>query len=585
MPHLIVRLLLALMCLCASPGWAMNPAPAGTVVLNDGIPSYEITGDVESWIDVGSKASIATLSGRSQKFTTDAALRRHSLTERDTLWIKLRLMRSTGSTAAWTMNIPLPFVDSVTLYQRDDSGGWSAQSAGDTLPQPSWSKQGLYPEFDLQLPIGMPQEMYLRVRNFKHVSIPIRLATVPEREFQRLQETLLLGLMLGTLLALSTLSLVRFLEHGNRSDVWASLFSVLIILTVAQLNGVLNVFVWAHMPEWGNYAYAIAPVVAMGAALLFVRNLHTLSTHYHRYDAVLNLAGWGTILSVLAYAVLARSIADRICYLIFLMATLVGLAASVLSWRGGSPIWRWLMLAYVPQFMGLLRMVAEAIGLVPTLWEMRYVTSVSAAMSVPLLVYALSRTTHDRKELEVRANHLPTQDALTGLLTREVFQTHLSDAMERAIDSRAPIALVLVKVINHEHIRKSLGDPVAEQSLLRAVVKLHRILRDVDPAGRVAAAHFALLLDGVSSRQMLTERMVQLIASGLIPLPGLTPPVTLQFHVACVLLHENPLAPENALAQLDALLDSMSPHTRRPIRFLEPVPTQAAALQVEVTPA
>jgi hypothetical protein len=93
------------------------------------------------------------------------------------------------------------------------------------------------------------------------------------------------------------------------------------------------------------------------------------------------------------------------------------------------------------------------------------------------------------------------------------------------------------------------------------------------------------LLDGVGSRQMLTERMVQLIASGLIPLPGLTPPVTLQFHVGCVLLHENPLTPETALAQLDALLESMSPHTRRPIRFLEPVPTQAAALQVEAVPA
>ena len=43
------------------------------------------------------------------------------------------------------------------------------------------------------------------------------------------------------------------------------------------------------------------------------------------------------------------------------------------------------------------------------------------AMSVPLLMYALSRATHDRKELAIRANHLPNQDALPGLPTREAF--------------------------------------------------------------------------------------------------------------------------------------------------------------------
>jgi diguanylate cyclase (GGDEF)-like protein len=347
---------------------------------------------------------------------------------------------------------------------------------------------------------------------------------------------------------------------------------------VAQINGVLNVFVWPRLPEWGNYAYGVMPVFAVGAALLFLRDLYALSTHYHRYDVFLGRVGWATMASVLAYAVLDRYTADRIGAIVMLFATSAGLAATILSWRGKSTIWRWLMLAYVPQYLGLIRMLAEALGVVPIWWELRYLTSISVSLSVPILIYALSRATHDRKELEVRANHLPTQDALTGLLTREVFQSHLNDAVERAIDSREPIALVMVKVINHKHIRETLGDTVAEQSLLRAVIKLHRILRDVDPAGRVDTANFALLLDGVATRQMLTERMVQLVASGLIPLPGLTPPVTLQFHAACVLLHENPVAPESALDLLDTLLAGMASHTRRPIRFLEAVPTQAAPL-------
>jgi diguanylate cyclase (GGDEF)-like protein len=584
MPSLLARLLLALTCLCACPTWAANSAPLEPVLLGDGSPSFEVTSDIQTWIDTNSKATIEAVALSPKNFTSGLALTRHPLSDKDTLWIKLYLLRPPGNSAEWHLTIPLPFLDSATLYQPNATGGWSVQTAGDTIAQANWNKRWLYPEFDLSLTTGATQVVYLRVRNFKHVSIPLRLATKPEREYQRILEVILLGLLLGALVCLSLLSVVRYLEHGEFSDIWASLYGLLITLTVAQINGVLNVFLWASVPDWGNYAYAIMPLIAMGAALLFVRDLYALSTHFHRYEAFLSAVGWGTIASVLLYAVMPRSAADKVSYIILLTATVIGLGATGVSWLGGSSIWRWLMLAYMPQFLGLSALMAEALGWVPTMWEMRYITSACVALSVPVLVYALSRATHDRKELEVRANHLPTQDALTGLLTREVFQSHLDDAVQRSIEHREPISLVLVHIINHAHIRQSLGDPVAEQSLLRAVVKLHRILRDVDPAGRVGTAYFALLLDGVATRQTLTERMVQLIASGLIPLPGLYPPVTLQFHAACVLLHENPVAPETALPALEALLASMSPHTRRPIRFLEPEPTQAAALQSELSP-
>jgi GGDEF domain-containing protein len=387
---------------------------------------------------------------------------------------------------------------------------------------------------------------------------------------------------LGLLLALSALSGVRYLEHGNQIDAGALLYGTLTLLTVAQFNGVLNVFLWAEVPALADYAYAVIPVIGVGVTLLFSRELCALSTRYPRYNKALHTVGWSTITSVVAYLVFDRQTADGIVYSAMVLASSMALLAALLSWRSHSPIWTWLLLAYIPHWLVLMRLLAEAYGLVPTYWEMRYVMSFSMALSVPVLLYALSRATHDRKELAFRANHLPTQDALTGLLTKEVFVGHLQEAYARAVDHREVVALVMVRIVNHEYIRRRLGDPVAEQSLLRGVVKLHRILRDVDSAGRVGTASFGLLLEGVATRENLTERMVRLIASGLIPLPGLTPPVTLQFHVVGVLLHENPVPPETALDKLDALLDAMSPQTRRPIRFLEPVPTQAGALQSDM---
>ncbi|MBX9818836.1 MAG: diguanylate cyclase, partial [Burkholderiaceae bacterium] len=385
-------------------------------------------------------------------------------------------------------------------------------------------------------------------------------------------------LVIGTLLTLAVLSVIRHYEHKNPFDLKAAWYGLLVAMSVAQVNGVLNAVLWTAWPTWADYANSILPLLTVGTSLLFVRKLYALSTHFHRYDKTLVLIAWGTLGAVVGYVLLGRDVADRIGTAALLAATSVGLLVTVMSWRGGSTIGTWLMLAYVPQCVCLMWLVAEAFDLVTNRWEMRYFMSLSVALSVPTLMYALSRATHDRKEVALRAGQLPTQDALTGLLTAQAFQSHVQDAYQRAIDTREPVALVLVSVINLERIRATMGDTTAEQCMLRAVIKLHRILRDVDPAARIGTERFAMVLEGVTSRQALTERLVKLVASGLVPLQGLEPEVTLQFQAACVLLHDNPVPPERVLEDLSGVLAGISPRTRRPIRFLEPVPTQAAPL-------
>jgi GGDEF domain-containing protein len=585
MPSLLGRLLLTIFCLCGSLAWANNPLTDDVIVLNDNVPAVQVSADVKSWIDEGSHAAIALIAGGAVNFKSGRAEDYYQLNKFDTLWIKLSVKRPMGNTAQWTLNVPLPFLDSVTLYQADAAGRWVAQRAGDSVGQSEWPRQGLYADFELTLADSTPKDLYLQIRNFKQVSVPIRLATFQQREMQRQLELLGMGLMLGALLSLAILSLLRYVEHRKAIDGWAALFGLLIASTIGQINGVMNVFVWAQLPEIGNYASGVVPVVTVGCALLFIRNIFSLHVHYRWFDRFLSSVGWGTIASVVAYAVVDRFIADWISNVFMIFAILIGIVATYLSRRDGSVVGRWLMFALLPVFSTILYMVGEAVGLVPTLWQMRYLTSLGVAIAIPVLLYALSQLTHDRKELVVRANHLPTQDALTGLLTPEVFQTHLETAVQRAIDHREPLALVMVRVTNHEHIRQAYSDTTAEQCLLRAVVKIQRILRDVDPAGRVGTAEFALLMEGVATRQALTERMVKLIGSGLIPLPGLVPEVTLHFHAVCVMLHDNPVPPGRVLDDLRDLMAGMSPHTRRPIRFLEALPTEASQMHSQAEPA
>lgn len=586
MPSMLERLplslprllrLLSLVLLCAGTCWSAEVAQPETLVLVDNTTGFQVKGDILTWLDSGAQGSLATVAtavANPGNFAPTSALSYFSLGKNDALWIKLRLLRPHGSKSEWTLNIPTPSVDALALYQSDAAGNWSMQRAGDTIAQTEWQKAGLYPEFALSLPAGVPQDVLLQVRNFKPTGIPMRLFTTRHSEAQRQLELLTVALMIGSLLSLVVLSFIRYLEHRNHLDILASLFGLLITASIAQLNGVLNNFVWFATPRIGNYASGVMPMLLLGCGLLFVRNLFALATHHQGFGGFLSLLGWGAILAVLGFGLADRYVADWFISGILLLATVLGLFLATLIWRAGNPAGRWLVATMLPQCLCALWMTVESTGLIPVVWEIRYVTSLCISVAVPILLYILSQLTHDRKQLVMRANHLPTQDALTGLLTPAAFQTHLEDAVERAISRREPLSLALVRIVNHEQIRQTMGDPVAEQCLLRAVVKVQRVLRDVDPAGRVGTAQFALLMEGVATREALSERMVKLIGSGFIPLPGLEPEVTLRFQAACVMLHKNPVPANRVLNELRTMLEGMSYTTRRPIRFLEAVATQ-----------
>ncbi|OYU44611.1 MAG: hypothetical protein CFE44_12015 [Burkholderiales bacterium PBB4] len=572
-------LLLVFLGLWTGVGLAADRAPA--IVLTDYAPAFEVSGDIAVWLEPARMATIDQVANAPDKFVPVNPSTQHDMLESNTLWIKLRVRRPAAAQQAWTLNIPLPFADSVVLYQWDKAGNWTSQSAGNQLPQTLWSKHSLYPEFDLLAEPGRDKDIYLQVRNFKNLNIPLRFSPTSRRDGQRLAEFAALGMILGSLVSLALLSFIRFTEHRNRTDLLAGAFGFSISLTIAAFNGVTGALLGSDTQFWSSYAQTALVPFTMGLALLFLRDLYSISTRHRRYDILLVYTGLGTLFSPLSLLVLDRALAHHITMVITLFAACIGLISAQLSWRFRSNVGHWLLVSYVLQFLAIARLLAESWGLVPYWWEFRYFTSLAIAMSVPLLMYALSRATHDRKELAVRANHLPNQDALTGLLTKEAFMEQYEAAYQRVIDDGEPVAVVLISVINHNHIRQAFGDTTAEQCLLRAVIKLQRVLRDVDPAGRVDTDRFGLLLEGVADKDALNQRMVQLIASGLIPIPGLAPEVTLHFQAACVLVHHHPVPPDRLIDELGGLLQDMSPRTRRPIRFLEAPPTHPAAPSVQ----
>ena len=577
--HWVAAIFAVATCVLAQAQASLSGSLPETVVLQDSQNSKDLNGAYAIWVEDGHNEDIQSVQSKVGKFHLSPPSAIIPLSGNRTLWIHLRFSRSEKSSMQSRIDIPLPFLDRASLFQTNALGEWEEQKAGSLLPKSKWTMAWLYPDFQLNVPAGTTRDVFLRIENVADQSIPIRISGAAQDHVNDLREPVIFGVVLGLLLCLSVLSGYRFLEFRNPSNAGAALLGLLITLTVAQINGIASAVLWPEFAAWSNIAFGVLPLLALGSFLLFLRHLYGLASRHPRFDLCMRLIGWVTILFPLGFAFLPLSLVNEWAGASMAAATVAAFSATVLYARTGSKIARWMLIALTPQFLLILWLSADQFGLVSTIWQIRYLTSFLLAITVTLLTYSLHAHYRDRDEILTRANLLTVQDALTGLLTREAFLELTKKAFQGVMQERQPAAIVLVTLPDYEGIRQNYSDRIAEQCILRAVVKLHRVMRDVDQAGRIGTCDFAILIDGVRSRDDLNARIVKLIASGLQPLPGLEPEIPLRFHAACIMLHENPLEPEIALLELVALAATIRPGTRRPFRYIDPVPTQAADLE------
>ncbi|NJS36166.1 MAG: diguanylate cyclase [Brachymonas sp.] len=486
----------------------------------------------------------------------------------DRVWIRLDVERSAATMEHLYLWIPLPLIDSVTLYQRDEKGVWQSRSAGDRVPVASWPEPGRYPRFHLELSEGK-NTLYLQVQGSTPVSLPMHLGSEAHAHAQDREGFLGLGLIIGVLLTLVLTCFVTAYAYQDRLYLLYGLYMMVMILAVGAYTGLAAYVIWDQSPRWADVAQGALAIVSAGGALYFIESLlggrsfaRTLSV------LLLGLAAASVPLAVV-YCFVSRSAGVVILAVYMLTVSIIGLSLAARAWKQGNRAGKWVFFAYFPLALAVLLAIARAFGLVQVSWVVQYGVMVALLIEAPMMMVALNVRSRDRHEISTREQAMATQDALTGLLKEHIFDDRIRQALLRHKKRREDAAVVLISLVNYRQIVETYGLPVAEQSVLRSVIKLRKVVRDVETIARVGTSHFGLLLEGESKRTRITEMGARLIAQGLMPLPGLTPEVTLQFHLTGAVLRELPQREVDIKNELHALLSSMSRRTRRPIRFLD----------------
>ena len=551
-------------------------------------PSVQVQAEGLEWLDTTGKATINAVSAASSVagglFTPFQASAMRRLKPDEALWLKLRVLEAQTTTAIghqgdhdvthhWILELPLAFLDEVTLYQLRSDGTWMAQEAGDTVAVNRWPEPGRHPFFRVTLPHDSEKLFYLRIRHQTPAVIPLRFVNEARHTSEVQLDYLFLGAACGALILLIAATLVQAWLYKDRAYALYALYSSLMMLAVAAYGGLAAQLLWPGSGWLADRAQGVLAILAVGASVLFVRSIAALDLRVPWLDRVMVGVSYASPLAVVVFLSLPKPLGALLVAAYFAAGLLVVPTVGALVKFRGDRVGLWLLLAYVPLGVSVLMLLVRLLGISNTAWFDQYGFVASMAIQVPLLLVALNIRSRERHVSEARSQALSSQDALTGLLTSILFHDRLRQLIARCKRDKESAAVVFIDLVNYQRIKQLHGTPVAEQSVLRSVIKLRRILRDVDTLSRIDEARFGLVLEGTRSRQAITERASRLIAAGLMPLPGLKPEVILQFHVAAAFLHDRVMTAEGLYKELGALLGSMSPRTRRPIRFLEPVDT------------
>jgi two-component system, sensor histidine kinase LadS len=570
----VLRLLI-LLCLFIHPLQGYS-----AVHLNEAGTAHDVGKQSQWWLTSNAKAGIDEVASAKSPavFVPDGHDKTYRLSEDNRLWLRLDVQRSSKVPAIWVLSVPLPFIDRVTLYQPHANGGFNALSAGDRIPVAQWPERARYPLFRISLPEGT-QTLYVQIQGSTAAHIPVVMASEAEANSDTQISYLGLGLVFGLLLLMVLVCGLQGYAYKDRIYALYGVYVLMVIVAIACYNGLAAQYLWDESPVWADNSQAVLGLLTAGMALFFVHQVTGVAAFSRRWSlGLLALSAVG-IAAAVAFYILPRPVGVALLGVYVTASSVLGLWIALKTWRRGDRIGLWVAAAHAPLLVIAVAILLRALGLGSFMWVVQWGLVGAFLIEVFLLMVALQLRSRERHDAQNRREAMYTHDPLTGLLSVHMFDDRLRQTIVRARRHREDAAIVLVRLVNYPQILAAYGAPTAEKSLLNAVLKLRRVLRDVDTASRVGEADFGLILEGISARNTVTKAAARLVALGLMPLEGIKPEIALQFHFAGVILHEYVDDPAHIVEKLKGLLLGMSPRTRRPIRFLELPQTELMGLE------
>ena len=416
-------------------------------------------------------------------------------------WFHLTVVNNDQKEPRWTLVQGYALSDNLDLYLRYPDGHVEHQSSGDHVPFENRFIRYRYPNFRLDLPLGQPVEVLLRVQSQSSMQVPLVLYTPRAFAEEMRDAQFSTGLYYGIVLALLIYNLVLWLMLRDSGYFWYLLHVAAFGLVLFTLNGYGFEYFWPEWPWMADVAVPLSICLALIGMQLFARSYLELQQRWPVGNAIsLGISAFFGVLAIVSTQAEYRVVTPIASKAVLLGVVWIIIATIVMLRRGYAPA-RLFLLAWALFLAGTTMFTLLAFGLVPrNFWTLNGV-QIGSAMEMLLLSLALGsryaglrmenirivqqvneqleRSVIDRTkqlrttmaqlgEANVQLREYSQRDPLTGVYNRRHFREAFEEELLARQDNGKPLALLLLDLDHFKRINDRYGHLAGDDCLRHA---------------------------------------------------------------------------------------------------------------------
>ncbi|MGY1409326.1 MULTISPECIES: sensor domain-containing diguanylate cyclase [unclassified Luteimonas] len=425
-------------------------------------------------------------------------------------WFHATVVNRNPGEQRWLLVQEYPLSDRLDIYLRYPDGRTIHHVGGDHVPFSARSVRYRHPNVLVDLPMGEPVQLLLRVQSQSSMQVPLQLYTPSAFTEVSRDAQLAIGLYYGILLALFFYNLVLWLSLRDASYFWYLCHISAFGLVLFTLNGLGFEYLWPNSSWMADHMVPISICLALIAMLQFARTFLELPQRAPRLNLVtIALIGFFTVFGVasvwlpyrIATPVASRAVLVGVVWIVF---------ASLHVLRRGYTPARLLLLAWSMFLLGTAVFTLLAFGALPKNFATEYGVQIGSALEMLLLSIALgyryaqlrnenqritdeanrqlernvARRTQELQQalVQLKDTHEKLQDSsrrdgLTGLFNRSYFHEGFDRMLAECRQARRPLSLLMVDLDHFKAINDRYGHLVGDACLRWAARRIGRTLR------------------------------------------------------------------------------------------------------------
>lgn len=306
------------------------------------------------------------------------------------VWVRL-LVKNTSNNPNFFFNIQSANISELEFLKKDSTNQLAVEAtAGNKYPYYQRKVDDGNFVFKIQLEPNSVGEYYLHVKTDKPLQLPMFIKTSEQYRKSSIQETLIIGLYAGIIIAIFFYNLFLFFSTKDTSYLLYVIYLFCLLFAQLTFSGWMFKFLWPNHPWINRYAVIVTSALPGITGLIFsLKFLHVKSYSKTLWYAYIIATAFYTFVFVLGFVMPGYSSYALLNYSGIIGGLLLIISSAYISWKGYRPAYyyfiAWFLFALGRQIHSLRNM-----DIVPYNAFTNYILYIGSALEAILLSLALA---------------------------------------------------------------------------------------------------------------------------------------------------------------------------------------------------